>query len=322
MKVRDYRESDSAAWDALVAASTMGCFQHTRRFLGYGGGRFRDRSLVFERNGELVGVLPAAEGHEGGTSVVSHPGATYGGLVHVGARDEPALTAEVLAAAREYLAIGGATRLLYKTVPFHLQPVVSQTDQHAIWQLGGRLVRRDIWNVIDLQAPHRLSTDRRHDLRKAREAGIDVAEDNSPAAHDTFAEIVATQLAERHGVRPQHTSAEMLELRERLPDDISLWVARDGTGTVVAGAWVFRVGTAALHTQYLATTEAGRETRALPIVVTTLMEHACSTGIRYLSFGASTEAEGHVVNHGLFSYKAAFGRGSVVHDFYEIDLSG
>jgi hypothetical protein len=321
MNVRDYRESDSEAWDALVAASTMGCFQHSRRFLDYHGDRFRDRSLVLERDGELVGVLPAAESHEGASCVISHPGATYGGVVHVDERDEPALTAALLISASDHLASGGASRLVYKTVPFHLQPVVSQTDLHAIWQLGGRLVRRDLWNVVDLQGPHRLSTDRRHDLRNARQAGIDVAEDNSPGAHDTFADIVATQLAERHGVRPRHTSAEMLELHERLPEDISLWLARDAAGTVVAGAWVFRLSTAALHTQYLAATRAGRESGALPMVVTTLMETAGAAGVRYLSFGASTEAEGHVVNHGLFSYKAAFGRGSVAHDFYEIDLS-
>ena len=82
---RAYRPDDAAAWDDLVARSVNGTILHTRRFLAYHGSRFRDRSLVVTKsNGKLAGVLPAAEDPVDQSVVTSHPGLTYGGLVHDG----------------------------------------------------------------------------------------------------------------------------------------------------------------------------------------------------------------------------------------------
>ena len=83
--VRGYEPEDAKVWDALVARSSTGTMMHTRRFISYHGDRFRDRSLMVEdRRGKVVGVFPAAEDPADSEMVVSHPGLTYGGLVHDG----------------------------------------------------------------------------------------------------------------------------------------------------------------------------------------------------------------------------------------------
>ena len=45
------------------------------------------------------------------------------------------------------------------------------------------------------------------------------------------------------------------------------------------------------------------------------------TNFRYFSFGVSTEKNGRFLNEGLIHQKEMFGARSVVHDFYEVDLT-
>ena len=84
--VRRYREQDAEAWGTLTAESWNGTFLHQRRFIAYHGERFQDLSLIAEDDrGRIIGVLPAALHPERTGTVVSHPGLTYGGVVHKGA---------------------------------------------------------------------------------------------------------------------------------------------------------------------------------------------------------------------------------------------
>ena len=85
INVRPYVPADDGAWDALVTRSSNGTLLHTRRFLGYHGDRFADRSLVAEdKRGAIRAVFPAAVDPARSDTITSHPGATYGGIVHEG----------------------------------------------------------------------------------------------------------------------------------------------------------------------------------------------------------------------------------------------
>ncbi len=73
-------------------------------------------------------------------TVVSHPGATYGGLVHDGSVNGDR-TRDALAQVREHYAAQGLERLRYDAVPhiYHRSP--SQDDIWALAELGATLVR-------------------------------------------------------------------------------------------------------------------------------------------------------------------------------------
>ena len=43
-------------------------------------------------------------------------------------------------------------------------------------------------------------------------------------------------------------------------------------------------------------------------------------GLQDFDFGISTEAEGMILNEGLYRFKSEFGGGGVVHEFYEMRL--
>src|SRR5437016_6175838 len=83
--IRSYGPGDARGWESLVERACNGTFLHTRRFISYHGDRFLDRSLVLEncRKG-IVGVFPAAEVPAEPQMIISHPGLSYGGVVHDG----------------------------------------------------------------------------------------------------------------------------------------------------------------------------------------------------------------------------------------------
>jgi hypothetical protein len=319
VRVRYYTEQDDAAWDDFVSRCPLGTFLHTRRFLSYHGQRFIDRSLMFfDATDRLCGLLPAALEEISTTAVVSHPGSTYGGLLH--ATTGSGLDAcAMLAAAAIFLADRGFTRLIYKCVPPHLHVQLSQVDSYALWRQGARLSRRDLWNVIDLSHPRKHSEARRRRLRRANEAGIRVLRDNSDGSYEQFHDLLTIQLAERHSVKPVHSVAEMKELHQRFTDCVNLWCAIDETGSLVAGEWIFDLGEVA-HGQYGIANEIGRQSSAQDLLIERIIQHSIGKGCRWFSFGASTQEDGAVLNTGLFRYKESFGFGSVVQDFYDLSL--
>ena len=109
MEVLAYAPAAAAAWDELVARAPMATLLHTRRYLSYHGARFQDVSLVLQdEQARFVGVLPAAVDPHDESRVVSHPGVTYGGVVHDG-RLRGARMLEALAAVRRHYAPQGFT---------------------------------------------------------------------------------------------------------------------------------------------------------------------------------------------------------------------
>ncbi len=148
--VRRYTEQDAEAWDKLVVESWNGTFLHQRRFLSYHGDRFQDLSLIIEDGkGHIVGVFPAALDPVQEDVLMSHPGLTYGGVVHSGFL-RGALMLEVLhAVAESYRAIG--LRLLqYKAVPYIYHKAPATDDLYALFCLEAVRYRCDLSAAVDL----------------------------------------------------------------------------------------------------------------------------------------------------------------------------
>jgi hypothetical protein len=76
------------------------------------------------------------------------------------------------------------------------------------------------------------------------------------------------------------------------------------------------------HAQYIASGIHGQEISALDAVFEKSIKDASVQGARFSEFGISTEAEGSLLNEGLYQFKSGFGSGEVVHEFYEIELEG
>ena len=140
--IRVYGPDQAAAWDDLVARSVNGTILHTRRFLAYHGDRFRDRSVLIanSRGSRIVGVFPAAEDPADPSMVTSHPGLSYGGVVHDGTLRGRLMLSAFREIAAQYRALG-YSRLRYKAMPWIYQPAPAADDQYALFHFGAGPVR-------------------------------------------------------------------------------------------------------------------------------------------------------------------------------------
>ncbi len=309
-----YDPSVADRWDALVDQSSYGTLLHSRRFLDYHGDRFADASLALLDDKERwLGVFPAALHPADPTVAVSHPGCTYGGLVPGASHGLPGTLDEMLTAVGDALRARGVTSVRYKDVPLHVVDAPNQAIGQALWRAGGTLVRRDLWNVIEV-ADRKLSSSHRRNLSKAHRAGLTFVARDDDEAYAAFHGVLKANLRERYGTDPVHSLAELWALRQRLGAGVQLHDVRTPEGALLAAVWVFRYGARCWHTQYITSTPGGRDVGATVFLLEELCAAAEAEGVRYVSFGASTEDGGRYVNEGLFRHKAGFGKGAVVAD--------
>lgn len=306
---------DSERWDELVERAPMATFLHSRRFLSYHRDRFQDASLLLSDDRQLRAVLPAAVDPADPDRVVSHPGATFGGLVHDGLHTEQ--VSEALAAAATHYAEAGHTTLSYKPVPhiYHRSP--SADDVWSLHSLGATRTGSSLSSAIDLAGRRDVSTRRSRSLKKARDAGVAIAGSATPG---DFWPVLESALAGRHGQRPVHTLAEMELVRERFPDAVRV-VIGSLDGEVVAGIVLFLTPRVA-HVQYMAAGDAGRQVAALDAVAEHCIELTGKVGARYFDFGTSMLDRGDELQTGLHRFKSEFGGGGVIYERYDLALGG
>lgn len=309
--IRQYSPADAPVWNDFVARSKNGTFLFDRGYMDYHADRFPDCSLmVFDAAGRLAALLPASRKDDG---LVSHGGLTYGGLVTDAEMTTPAMV-DLFAALRRHLAERQVAWLDYKTVPAIYHRLPAEEDRFALFCHGAELSRRDVLSVIDLAAPGPVQQRRRRGARKAATLGIAIEESG---AWPEFWDVLSANLGERHGRQPVHALAEITLLQGRFPDNIRLSVARQG-GSVVGGAVLYLAGQTA-HVQYIGSTEDGRQSGALDLLFSDLIErHA---GYRYFDFGVSNEGDGRLLNRGLCEFKEGFGARAVVHDHYRLVIA-
>jgi hypothetical protein len=306
----------AAEWDELVERAPNGTFLHTRRFLSYHEDRFEDASLVIRRHdGKLIGVLPAAVDPTDKSTVVSHPGATFGGLVHTG-RIVGETAVRTLDSIRTRYASLGYRVFRYKAVPwiYHRQP--AGDDLYALVRLGAGSAQRNLSCSVDLCSPPRRSERRRRGLRRAQAAGVTLARGGVLASPLWM--VIDENLDRRYGARPVHSVEEIVHLHGLFPDRIEFVVA-ELRGEVVAGVVLF-LNSPVTHAQYIAATEAGYGVNALDLVFDECIRGAAEDGYRFFDFGTSNTADGGL-NQTLYDFKLGFGGGGVAYESYDITLA-
>jgi hypothetical protein len=312
MHVTRYTPGDRDEWDAFVRASRNGTFLFERGYMEYHAGRFDDWSLVLRDRGRVVALLPA---NRAGTTIASHGGLTYGGLI-VGDGMTAGDACTALDAILGILAEGQVEQLVYKCVPHIYHRAPAEEDRYALFLRGAELMRRDVLSVIDYRDRPAPQERRMRSAKKARQAGLVVTEG---ADFAPFWPVLARNLEERYGVAPVHSLDEISRLAARFPAHIRLFIATR-EGETLAGAVVF-VTPFVCHVQYNAASGEGKRLGALDLVLETLVERFRG-GVRYFDFGISTEQDGRFLNRGLIEYKEGFGARAVVHDFYRLRIGG
>ena len=307
-----YETSRADEWNALVASSKNATFLLDRRYMDYHADRFRDCSLLFYKKGELIAALPANWEADEGT-VCSHGGLTYGGLIL-----SPHITAvealEVFSCAMDWFQKTlGASRWLYKPMPYIYHRLPAEEDLYALFRLGATLHSRAISSVVDMKDRLPMRELRRRGVRKALGAGVTCTESTDFAA---FWPVLTEVLQTKHGRQPVHTLDEMRLLHGRFPESIRLFLALRTDGKPLAGTVVYETERVA-HAQYIAASAEGKAVGALDCLFDWLIAERYADKA-YFDFGISTEQGGTWLNEGLQFQKEGFGARAVVYDAYEI----
>lgn len=295
-------------WDQFLDQSRNGTFLFKRAYMDYHADRFVDASLLVKEGDQLIAMLPA---NRQGDTVVSHGGLTFGGLV-LGNKTGVANVMEIFDQLRDYWAAQGVRKLIYKPVPHIYHVVPSEEDLYALHRLQAKTVRVDVSTTIDQSHRLSLSKGRKHALGKARKAGVTIRQSQD---YQAFWKMLTQNLSDRHGVKPTHTVEEMMLLAGRCPE-IVLYMAYLGEEPI-AGVVMYGYGQVA-HTQYIALTEAARETGALDLLLETLISQVYADK-PYFNFGISTCNNGMYFNEGLCAQKEMFGGRTTIMQWLEME---
>jgi Acetyltransferase (GNAT) domain len=310
LRVARYTPDDRRAWDDFVARAKNGVFLFRRDYMEYHADRFTDASLLVYDDDALVALLP---GNVRERTYVSHGGLTYGGFV-TDARMRTATMLQVFDAVLAHLREREVEELLYKPLPHIYHSMPAEEDLYALFRAGATLIRRDVATTIARGAAAPYTKGRKYCVSKGRKSEIAITRSHD---FEAFMQVEEQNLLARYGTAPVHTAAELALLASRFPDNIKLFIATKD-GAVLAGTVVYETPRVA-HTQYIASSERGRELCALDLVLDHLIrgEYAEKP---FFDFGISTEEQGRFLNVGLSENKESYGGRATVYDWYRLDL--
>ncbi|BCK18642.1 hypothetical protein QTU67_002633 [Vibrio cholerae] len=316
LSIRYFSEDDSIEWDSFIELSHKGTFLHSRKFLSYHGDRFVDRSLIVEDRNKIVAVLPACQTYDNKSAVVSHLGATYGGLITSASCYGEDLIS-VMHAICVFYRNEGFSELCYKVTPSVYHNTIDEDEIYALFRLNAELVRVDNNAVVDKYSRLKVSNQRKRSFKKARDANLTLFSGFENL--EDFYSVLLSNLSEKHNAKPVHTISELRELKFRFNKEIELVVAKNEVGYVISGVVFFNINNV-VHSQYIASSSEGYDKGGLDFIFEKKIDDLLENQQRFLAFGTSNESNGKVLNQSLYRFKRQFGAGSVAHQYYSIKL--
>lgn len=310
-EIRPYDRSMQHDWDTFVENSKNGTFLHMRGYMEYHSDRFPDCSLVIMRDNKLYALLPATFRED---TVYSHAGLTYGSFI----LNSKATAAEVLEIAEivcRHFRDKGMNRFIYKPVPHIYHRLPSEEDLYALFRLGATLEARSVSSSIYQDNRLKFRDIRKSGIRRAKRLGIIVSE---TCDYIPFWKVLEDCLRDCHETSPVHSVEEITRLASLFPGNIRLHTATLD-GRTIAGVLMY-LSPHVAHAQYIAASPEGKESGALDLLFSTLINEIYSE-IPVFDFGISCEDGGKILNTNLIYQKEGFGARSTVYDTYSIDLT-
>ncbi|HEX8562864.1 MAG TPA: GNAT family N-acetyltransferase [Flavobacterium sp.] len=306
--VRKYEPADHQQWDAFIDEAKNATFLFYRGFMEYHSHRFEDFSLLIFENERLISVFPA---NRLDTSVYSHQGLTYGGLIYNDIKLGQSI--EILRNLLIFLELNGIQRLHIKLIPtiYHRRP--ADEMNYGLFLAQAQRTRTDTLSVVDMKKTTAITTTRKQSIRRGVECGLEIrGDDNFDLFWNT---ILIPNLAEKHGAKPVHSIAEIQLLHSRFPENIRQFNVYNGN-KIVAGTTIF-VSENVAHAQYISADADKNKLGSLDY-----LHHHLLTAVfhekDFFDFGISNEDEGTKLNSGLLFWKESFGARTITQDFYVV----
>lgn len=306
----NYSKDKKELWNDFILKAKNESFMFNRNYMEYHSDVFKDNSIMFFQDNELIAVMPANISEK---SLISHGGLTFGGIIS----DYSMTTSKMMKIFElliDYAKKNDIQKIIYKPIPYIYHKVPANEDLYALYRFNFKLIRRDVSTTINMDNRLELSSRRKRAIKKANKSGIKVERSLN---FEKFMYVLEEILKEKYNVMPVHSSKQIELLASRFPENIKLFGAFD-RDNMIAGAIVYETSQVA-HTQYLASSYEGKKVGALDLVMDYLINGYYSNK-KYFDFGISTEKNGTYLNEGLINQKEMFGGRAVIYDFYEYSI--
>ncbi len=310
IQIVPYQTTDKNQWNEFVRNSKNATFLLQRDYMDYHSDRFEDASLMILKDNKLIACLPA---NRRADNFYSHQGLTYGGFIS-NKKMRVQLMLEIFEATIEYLQKQGIKSFVYKPIPHIYHQMPAEEDLYALFRFNANLYYRNISTVIESRQLAVYNNNNKRLLKKSREFPFEIGESKD---FEGYMKIVASLLNEKFDADPVHSTEEIKLLAERFPKNIRLFTTQL-EGEIQGGVIIFETSTCA-HSQYIASTDEGRENGALNALFDQLI-HQTFSNKKFFDFGTSNEQGGKVLNTGLIRNKESYGARGVVYDGYVIEL--
>lgn len=315
IEIKPYRKELKQEWDEFVKVSKNGTFLFFRDYMDYHSDRFLDCSVMIYHKAKLIALMPlAVKQGEATTTVTSHPGLTYGGLI-MGKECTAVKVCEIFEQLMTYLRNQGYKELIYKAVPriYHKYP--AEEDIYALYTVcKAQFFDRDISSTIEIQNKYSWRKGKRANMIAARREGVIVKDSTD---FSCYWAILEECLKTKYLSKPVHSLEEIELLHSRFPQNIRLLVA-EKDGKVLGGTVLYLTDTC-VHTQYFCFSKEGERYHCNELMIGYILDNFAYK--RYFDYGTSSKEDERLgLNESLMSSKEGYGCRGVMYDIYSVKL--
>lgn len=313
-KIQLYNSNNFEVWNEFVANAKNATFLFHRNFMEYHKDRFEDYSImVLDKKDNLIAILPANRIQ---STVYSHQGLTYGGLV----LNEKTKLSEVILifkAILEFLNTNGITTLALKIIPSIYNNYPSDELEYLCFLLKAELTRRDALAILDLENKISVSRVRKRGIERGVSNGLVVKQVSEFS--EFWNELLIPNLKERYNVLPVHNLEEITYLHSKFPNEIKQYNVYEDA-KIVGGVTIFETKNV-IHPQYISGNKAfNNESGGLDFLYNYLISEVYKND-KYFDFGISNENEGKNLNESLHYWKESFGARTIIQNYYSINTA-
>lgn len=310
--VKFEHEKLSRLWDSFIDKSKNGLFLFKRSFMDYHQDRFEDHSLLFYEGNQLIAVLPA---NIIGDTLYSHQGLTFGGFITDHTMKQSTMFS-VVSALKYYMTENDIKQTVYKSIPSFFTNSPSEEEHYVFFNSSVECIKVEASSGVNLNHT-RMPGKKLNGSKRAGRLGLVTRYTDDPSS---MMEICQSNLNDKYGVAPVHTSKELMLLAKNNKNCIRFIELYDNDeDRVRGGAIIFLYGDV-VHTQYLITDDLAKKNRGLDLLVKHLYGYL-DKGFIKISFGISTENSGRTLNEGLIKQKEEYGASTFCHITYQISVN-
>ena len=314
MKVIRYKKKYQSSWDEFISSSRNGTFLLSRNFIEYHKDRFSDYSLmIVDNNNNILALLPSSLKDK--SSVVSHEGLTYGGLI-ISNKTKLVDTINYFKLILKFLNNNKIKFLEYKCIPPMYHGDLYFDDQYVMFLLDAKITRIDTSLTLDLNSNFDFQKRRKRSINKSKKNEVVIKK--STSFKEFWIEILEPNLLLKHNVKPVHSLKEIEYLHNLFPNRILQYNA-EFDGEILAGTTLF-ICNKVVHAQYISSNDQGRKIGAIDHLFDYLINDEFKN-INYFSFGICNENQGKKINKGLLDWKESFGSKVFLNSFYSVETN-